>query len=51
MGNYELGMEKGHHNLSQISARFVTEYRNHFRNMWFSLNVNLSQIFTKFVTK
>jgi hypothetical protein len=24
MGNYELGMEKGHQNLSQISARFVT---------------------------
>jgi hypothetical protein len=51
MGNYELGMEKRHHNWSQISTRFVTEYGNQFRNIGFNLNVILSQIFTKFVTK
>ena len=49
--NGQLGMRFGNQNLSQISARFVTGYRNQFRNMWFILNVILSQIFTKFVTK
>ena len=49
--NGQIGMRFGTQNLSQISARFVTEYRTQLRNMWFSLNVILSQIFTKFVTK
>lgn len=48
-GNCELRI--GSRKLSQISTRFVTEYRNQFRNMWFNLNVILSQIFTIFVTK
>jgi len=49
IGNWLLVI--GEYNLSQISASFVTVYRNQFKNMWFILSVILSQIFTKFVTK
>ena len=47
----QLGMRFGNQNLSQISIKFVTKYRNQFINMRVNLNVILSQIFTKFVTK
>ena len=47
----QLGMRFGNQNPSQISIKFVTEYRKQSINMWVNLNVILSQTFTKFVTK